>query len=104
VIKVIIGYKVKRGSDIGPVLLKLRSHAMTFPGHVGSENLVNVYDRSIVAMVQTWDKTESWKQWEPSLIRRSILASAEIMLEEEPRVTVYEVLPSHGWDSAARSS
>ena len=55
-IKVINGYKLKQGADLQPVLLKLREHAMSYPGYVGAENLVSDKDPSIVAIITTWDK------------------------------------------------
>ncbi len=51
------------------VFQQLRSHAMTYPGYIGSENLRSEQDKSIVAMVQNWDKMEDWKSWETSSIQ-----------------------------------
>ncbi len=103
-IKVIIGYRIQKGADIQPILLKLRSYAMTFPGFVGAENLVNENETSIVAMIQTWDRVEDWKAWEPSTIRQSISREAKSLLLEEPRVTVYRVMPTTGWVYTPRES
>ena len=36
-IKVIVGYRLKEGADFDPVLRKLRSQAMQFPGFIGAE-------------------------------------------------------------------
>jgi len=103
-IKAIIGYRVRAGADVEPILLKLRSHAITYPGFVAAENLQNAKDGSIVAMVQTWDKMEDWLSWEGSTIRRSILNEAKPLLLEEPRVTVYRVMATAGWGYATRQS
>lgn len=103
-IRVIIGYKVKRGSDIEPTLNKLRSLAQTYPGFIGAENLRNAQDSSIVAMIQTWDKLDDWKAWEASSIRNSILDEAKPLLADELRVTVYRVMATHGWGSVGRAS
>jgi heme-degrading monooxygenase HmoA len=72
-IKVMVGYKLKRDADIQPILLKLRTHAMTYPGFVGAENLVSREDSSIVAMISIWEKPEHWRVWEGSAIRQEIL-------------------------------
>jgi heme-degrading monooxygenase HmoA len=103
-IKVIIGYKVKSGSDIESTMFKLRQHAMTFPGYVSSENLLSQSDRSIFAMVQTWETLDDWKAWEPSAIRRQIHEEAKALLQEEPRVTVYRVISTRGFGNPTRSS
>jgi antibiotic biosynthesis monooxygenase (ABM) superfamily enzyme len=96
-IKVILGYRVQNGADIQSVFFKLRSHAMTYRGYIASENLRSEKDSSVVAMMQTWDRTEDWKLWEASTIRQSILKEATPFVEEEPRTTVYRIMPTNSW-------
>ncbi len=96
-IKVIVGYKLKRGADIQPILLRLRSYAVTYSGFVGAENLLSEQDSSIVAMVSTWGKVEDWRLWETSKARQQILREAEALLVEKPRVTVYRIMPTVRW-------
>jgi antibiotic biosynthesis monooxygenase (ABM) superfamily enzyme len=96
-IKVIVGYRLKIGMDIQPVLIKLRSYAMTFSGFVSAENLVNAEDNTIFALVYTWENIENWKTWENTKIRKQILQEAEKLLREQPRVTIYNVVPTTGW-------
>ena len=96
-IKVINGYKLKRGANVQPILLKLRSHAMSYLGYVGAENLVNDKDPSIVAIISTWDSVEHWEAWQESKIRVEIMREAEPLLEEELRVTIYRVIPTVRW-------
>jgi antibiotic biosynthesis monooxygenase (ABM) superfamily enzyme len=97
VIKVINGYKLKQGADLQPVLLKLREHAMSYPGYVGSDNLVSDKDSSIVAIITTWDSLEQWRDWQESRMRAEIMKEAEPLLEEELRVSVYRVIPTVRW-------
>jgi len=96
-IKVIVGYKVRKGKDIEPILLKLRSHAMTYPGFVGAENLISEKDISIVAVVSTWTKAEDWELWEKSMMRQKLLQQAETLLVEEPKVTIYRTATTTRW-------
>ena len=96
-IKVLVGYKLKPFKDIEPILLKLRSMAMTYPGFVGAEILRNRGDGSIINVVNTWANPEDWKAWENSLSRKELLRQAEDILVDEPRVTVWRVLPTVGW-------
>ncbi len=93
-IKVIVGYKVKKGADIQPVFLKLRSNAMQYPGFVGAENLISQQDSSIVAMLSTWERVENWRLWEDSRIRQEIMREAEPLLDEELRVAIYRIMPT----------
>ncbi len=96
-IKVINGYKLKRDADLQPLLLKLREHAMSYPGYVGAENLVSDKDPSIVAIITTWDSVEQWRDWQESKRRAEIMKEAEPLLEEELRVSVYRVIPTARW-------
>ena len=102
--KVIIGYKVRDGADVQPLLLKLRSHVATFPGLVACENLVSRQDRSILTMIQTWKNIDDWTAFQESRIARSLFKEAQPLLEGEPRVTLYDQMPTTSWDSSARSS
>jgi len=96
-LKVIIGYKLKRGADILPMLVKLRSHAMTYPGYVSAENLMNNHDVSIVAIITTWEDVEYFRDWEKSRSRQAIIKEFEDILAEEPKVTVYRIIPTKKW-------
>jgi antibiotic biosynthesis monooxygenase (ABM) superfamily enzyme len=96
-IKVIVGYKVRRDEDIQPILLKLQSHAMQYPGFVGAENLLSEQDSSIIAVIQSWERIEDWKTWEKSSIRQELLRQAQPLLEEAPKVTIYRVIPTVRW-------
>ena len=96
-IKVINGYKLKQGADLQSLLLKLREHAMSYPGYVGAENLVNDRDATIVAIITTWDSVEQWRDWQDSKMRAEIMKEAEGLLEEELRVSVYRVIPTARW-------
>jgi antibiotic biosynthesis monooxygenase (ABM) superfamily enzyme len=96
-VKVIIGYKMKEGADVLPMLLKLRSHAMTYAGYVGSENLMNNHDVSIVAIITTWEGVEYFREWEKSRTRQALMEEYRDSLAEEPKVTVYRIIPTQKW-------
>jgi heme-degrading monooxygenase HmoA len=96
-IKVMTGYKVTKGEDIQLILPKLGSHAMQYPGFKGAESLLSEKDSSIVIMVSTWEKTEDWRTWEKSKIGQDLLRQAETFLVEEPRVTIYRIMPKMVW-------
>jgi antibiotic biosynthesis monooxygenase (ABM) superfamily enzyme len=96
-LKVIIGYKTKPGADILPMIVKLRSHAMTYPGYVGAENLMNNHDVSIVAIITTWEDVEYFRDWENSRTRLAIMEEFKDLLDEEPKVSVYRLIPTKRW-------
>jgi len=96
-IKVIEGYELKSGADIQSLFLKLRSHAMTFPGFISAEHIQSVKGRSISALLYDWAKLEDWGIWEGSTLRKQLLQEAEALLVSKPRITIYEVVPTSAW-------
>jgi len=96
-IKVIAGYKLKEGANFAPVLRKLRSQAMQFPGFIGAENMVSDKDYHTVVLVSTWYKIEDWQQWQNLKIRQGIINQAAPLLAEEPEVKTYSIVPTIRW-------
>lgn len=96
-IKGVIGYKVKNYKDIEPILMKLRSHAMQYPGFVSAENLVSDVDSSIVVMMSTWETTDNWRTWVKSRITQDLLRHDKGLAMEKPRVTAYRIMPTAEW-------
>jgi heme-degrading monooxygenase HmoA len=96
-VRVLVGYKVKSGADILPILLQLRSSEMSFPGFISSENLQSEEDRSTVVTMGTWQKVADWKAWDTSKLKQAILTQIEGLLADKPRVTVYTIMPTVGW-------
>jgi antibiotic biosynthesis monooxygenase (ABM) superfamily enzyme len=96
-IKVIEGYELKKGADIQPVFLKLRSYAMTFPGFISAEHIRSVKGTSITALLYNWQGLGNWEAWESSKLRQQIIKEAEPLFVSEPRVTIYEVIPTSVW-------
>ena len=97
-IKGIVGCKVRKDNDLEPILLKLKSHAMQYPGFKGTENLVGEENASVVAMVSTRESLENWRSWTQSQITQELFRQAETLLVEEPRVTTYRMMmPAIRW-------
>ncbi len=96
-IKGIIGYKVLRYKDLEPILMKLRSHAMQYPGFVGAENLVSEKDLSVVIMITTWETIENLSTWAESKITKDLLEQAKAVMVGEARITAYRTMPTTKW-------
>ena len=97
-IKGFVGCKVRQDTDVEPLLLKLKSHAVQYQGFKGIENLVNEENASVVTVVSTWDTVENWKSWAQSSITQEVLRQAKTLLGEEPRVTTYRMFaPAVRW-------
>ncbi len=99
-IKVVEGYELKKGADIQPLFLKLRSYAMTFPGFISGEHIRAVRGAPIAALLYNWQRLENWEAWETSKLRQQLLQEAQALSVSEPRITVYEVVPTSAWTSA----
>jgi heme-degrading monooxygenase HmoA len=96
-IKVIEGYELKKGADIQPMFLKLRSYAMTFPGFISAEHIRSLRGTPIAAVLYNWKRREDWEAWESSKLRQQILQEAEAPFVSAPRITMYEVVPTSAW-------
>jgi antibiotic biosynthesis monooxygenase (ABM) superfamily enzyme len=96
-IKGIIGYKVLSYKDIEPILMRLRSHAMQYPGFVGAENLVSEEDLSVVIMISTWQTIGNWKTWVDSRRTQDLLKEAKSVVMGTARLTAYRSMPTVEW-------
>ena len=96
-IKVIEGYELKKGADIQPLFLKLRSYAMTFPGFTSAEHIRSMKGTPISALLCNWKGLGDWDAWESSKLRQQMLREAEALSVSEPRITIYEVIPTSAW-------
>ena len=97
-VKGIVGCKVRKNTDLEPMLLKLKSHAAQYEGFRGMENLVSEENASLVAMVSTWENLETWRSWAQSTITQELLRQAETLLTEQPRLTTYRMMmPAPIW-------
>ena len=97
-VKGIVGCKVRKNTDLEPMLLKLKSHAAQYEGFRGMENLVSEENASLVAMVSTWENLETWRSWARSTITQELLRQVETLLTEEPRLTTYRMMmPAPLW-------
>ena len=92
-IKVIEGFKVAGFKDIEPILQKIRSNAIQYPGFVSDEYLVGSTEISKVILLSVWYNLDMWRTWEDSTIRRKLHEEMRELLEEEPRTTIYIVRP-----------
>ena len=97
-VKGIVGCRVRKDTDLEPMLLKLKSHAAQYEGFKGMENLVSEENASVVAMVTTWENLETWRSWAQSTITQELLRQVETLLTEEPRLTTYRMMmPAPMW-------
>jgi heme-degrading monooxygenase HmoA len=96
-IKGIIGYKVSSYMEVGPILMKLRAHAMRYPGFIYAENLVSEEDSSVVVMISTWETIQNWKTWVESGKTQELFRQAREIVMGTARITAYRAMPTVKW-------
>ena len=89
-VKIIIRRKVPKSKEaqVLPLLLDLRSKAITQPGYISGETLINVNDPEEYVVIGTWKSADNWKAWEASKERGEIQGRIEALLGEK---TVYGI-------------
>ncbi|MGQ9546486.1 MAG: antibiotic biosynthesis monooxygenase family protein [Dehalococcoidia bacterium] len=96
-IKGIIGFKTLNYKELESILMKLRSHAMQYPGYVGAENLVSEEDFAVVVMISTWETIETWRTWVESRVTQDLLRQARKVTAGAARITAYRTMPTTEW-------
>jgi len=96
-VKGIIGYKALSYKDVEPILMKLRSYAMQYPGFISAENLVSEKDHSVVVMTSTWETIGNWRTWVGSREMRDLLRQARKAVMGAPRIAAYMIMPTVEW-------
>ena len=96
-VKGIIGYRALSYKDIEPILVKLRSYAMQYPGFISAENLVSEKDRSVVVMTSTWETIGNWRTWVGSRETRDLLQQSRAAVMGAPRIAAYMIMPTVEW-------
>lgn len=91
-IKVIVGYKVKQGAEIQPILSKFMSQKTQYPGFIGTEILQSIKQGSLILEISSWDNDAAWNEWEKSTIRQELLRHTEELLVDQPIVSIWRIL------------
>ena len=89
--KVIITRKVTRGKqkDVLPLLLDLRTKAMSQRGYISGETLKGISDPDEFLVISTWNSFEDWKAWEDNPERRKIQEKIDALLEQTTIARAY---------------
>lgn len=90
-VKVIIRRRVPKGKEgqLVPLLLELRSKAITQPGYISGETLRNVVDPKDLLVIGTWQSVENWKAWKADKGRVEIQNKIDALLGEETTYAAY---------------
>jgi len=96
-IKVIEGYELKRATDTQPLFLKVKSYAMTFPAFISAEH-INSMKGSAISTGAIQRERPWWLGGTGEFTAQTIdTTRGSGLLVSEPRITMYEVVPTSTW-------
>ena len=90
-VKIIIRRRVPKDkeSELLPLLMQLRSKAITQSGYISGETLRNVDNPEEYIVISTWESVEAWKAWESSKERKEVQEKIDTLLEEKAEYGIY---------------
>ena len=90
-IKVVITRRVPadKADLLKPLLVQLRALAMTQPGYISGETLVNVDDSQEYLVISTWSALEPWSRWLGDPRRRALQSEVDRVLGRQTEYQVY---------------
>jgi heme-degrading monooxygenase HmoA len=90
-VKILIKRRVPKAKEakLLPLLLDLRSIAITQPGYISGETLRNVNDPEDYVVISTWQSVEAWKAWETYKGRTEIQGKIDTLLGEKTSYGIY---------------
>jgi len=90
-VKIIIRRRIPKGkaAQVLPLLLDLRSKAMSQSGYISGETLRNVNDPEDYVVISTWKSVNDWKAWEASKERGEIQSKIDALLGEKAAYGIY---------------
>ena len=90
-VKIIVRRRIPEGKEaqVLPLLLDLRSKAITQFGYISGETLRNVNDPEDYLIISTWKSVESWETWKTSKERGEIQSRIDPLLSGKTEYGVY---------------
>lgn len=90
-VKIIIKRRVLKDkeSEVLPLLIQLRSKAITQSGYISGETLSNVDNPEEYLVISTWRSVGDWKAWESSKERAEVQKKIDALLGEKAEYGIY---------------
>ena len=90
-VKIIIRRRIPKGKEaqVLPLLLDLRSKAITQSGYISGETLRNVDEPEDYVVISTWKSLNDWKAWEASQGRAEIQKRIDGLLGGKTEFRIY---------------
>jgi antibiotic biosynthesis monooxygenase (ABM) superfamily enzyme len=90
-IKVVITRRVPadRVDHLKPLLVQMRSLAMTQPGYISGETLVNLDDSEEYLVISSWVALDNWSRWLSDPRRSALQEEIDKVLGHTTQYQVY---------------
>jgi len=90
-IKIIIRRRIPKSKEaqVLPLLLDLRSMAISEPGYISGETLRNVQDPEDCVVISTWKSVPDWEAWEAKQERVEIQKKIGALLGGKAELGIY---------------
>jgi heme-degrading monooxygenase HmoA len=97
VAKILIRRRFKMGKkkEIFALLKKFRTEALSQPGYISGETLLEHSDSQHMLVIGTWENMESWHSWKENSKRKEFEAMLEIYQEGPTEYEEYLLGVSH---------
>jgi len=84
----------KKANEVAPLMVKLRSLALTQTGYISGESLrcIDPPGENEYLVRSTWRSVEDWKNWLNSEVRTGIQKQIDVITGEETEYKIYEPL------------
>ena len=91
--------------ELGGLLAKLRTAALSQPGYLSGETLVALDDQDSHLVISNWQTLQEWRTWENNPERRILIAMIDKLLVDPATVRVFiDASASLSWQSLAEGS
>jgi heme oxygenase (mycobilin-producing) len=90
-VKIIIKRRITKGKEaqVLPLLLDLRSKAISEPGYISGETLKNVNYPENYVVISTWKSVNDWEAWKASSGRMEIQERIDALLGKTTEFGIY---------------
>ncbi len=84
----------KKANEVAPLMVKLRSLALTQTGYISGESLrcIDPPGENEYLVRSTWRSVEDWKNWLNSEVRTGIQKQIDVITGEKTEYKIYEPL------------
>jgi len=88
-VRVILEHNTTDTEKLIDIIRQLRNEAMTRPGYITGETLVDTDNPSKVLVISTWNNLDDWNAWDKCDTRVEITKGINSLLVEPYTVSIY---------------